>query len=111
MSWRRSRSRSAYRSTSDSSSGTSSLPPPELEVGVDPLLERVQPELLEPAYLALGRSARTPRSASGGPRQSASASAVCPTARRGGPGLRDQPLEADGVHLVRPDLEHVAGPA
>ena len=33
--------------------GDELAPRPELEVGVDPLLERVQPQLLEPADLAL----------------------------------------------------------
>ena len=47
------RSRSGCSRTSDSSSGTTSAGAAELDVGRDPLLDRDEPELVEPPRLGL----------------------------------------------------------
>ena len=84
----------------------------QLEVGVDPLLERLEPELLEPADLALRRTVSNAKSASGGPRQSASASrSSCDRCSRGS-ALRASATSRSKrprSSCVGLDREHVAG--
>ena len=91
----RSRSRSGYRATSASSSPTSSSVRAERQVGVDPVLEGRQVELLEPGCLAAGEGFAA-NSASGVPRQSSSASVSVSRAAAASPAraARDRPWRA-----------------
>ena len=73
----------------------------ERELGLETLLERREPQLLEPSRSRSGRTTRTRRSASGAPRQSPSAS----TEHVGG-GLRVGGFERLGG-VVRSALEAV----
>ncbi len=76
----------------------------EREIGLDPLLQRREAQVLEPPGFQ-PRERLAANSASAGPRQSASASRR--SARRARrvalPRLRDQRLEAQQVELVRLD--------
>ena len=84
--------------------------PTEREIGLEPELEGAHPQLLEPGDLlcANGSSAT---SASGGPRQSASASRRSSDARVRSRArcLAHEPFEAEQVELVGPDAQHYPG--
>ena len=81
----------------------------ELEVGVDPLLERLEPQLLEPADLALGERLEGEvgeRRAT--PERQRLAKLRGSLGRVRAPRLGDEPLEPAEVEAVGVDLQDVA---
>ena len=110
MSCARSRSRNGCSPTSASSSDTSSAWRPEREVGVDPQLERLEPQLVETGGrrgdAARARDRRAVgRARARAPRRSSAAASLGRRASR----LVDEATEAFEVELVRLDAEQVAG--
>ena len=82
----------------------------ELEVGIDPLLERRESCLLEAADLVAGK--RLEREVLEGrppPERQRGAELLGPLARLGAPCLGGQPLEARQVELLRVDPQDVSG--
>ena len=110
MSSPRSRSRSGCSATRRSSSATSSPPPPSSR-SASIRVSRASSRSSSSRRVSPNANVSKARSASGGPRQSASASrsvldrCSAPWFRR----LRDQSLEAAQIELIRVDLEHIAG--
>ena len=85
--------------------------PPQREVGVDPGLQRGEAQLVQPRDRRPRANGSSARSASGGPRHSASASRRArrrarPAASAARP--RDELLEAVEVELARLDAQQVA---
>jgi hypothetical protein len=86
--------------------------PAAREVGVDPLLERRQPQLLEPHDLGLReRLVGEVRERRAAPERERGAQLVGRTRRLGPACLAAQPLEDGEVELVPADVQHVAGRA
>ena len=111
ISWRRSRSRYGSRATSSSSSATSCTCAAERKVGVDPLLERREAELVEVrGGLArrLGREIGERRTA---PERESLSQAVGGRGRLGAVGLLDEAPERVEIELARRDPEEVPGRA
>ena len=112
MSSRQSRSRDGMLRGERRCLGDDRVVAAELDLGLEPVLERGQAELVEPAISSC-RNDSNARSANGGPRQSASASRSAADRSAGGSGARvaHEPLEAARVDRARIDLQHVAGRA
>ena len=79
------------------------------ELGVDPLLERGQPQLLQPHDLRLGeRLIREVRERRPAPQRQRLAQHLRRALRIRAAGLRDKPLEPREVELGRIDPQHIA---
>ena len=82
----------------------------ELEVGLDPLLERREPHLLEPAQFVTGkRLERQVLERAAAPETERRLQLLRSLARLRAARLRGQPLEARQVELLRVDPQHVPG--
>ena len=108
MSWRRGRSRYGSRATSSSSSATSVRVPAELEVGLDPVLERRKPKLLEMRRGAADWIVGEVGERRASPQRQCLGEPLGRDGRLGPLSLVDEPQEAGEIELVPVDPEHVA---
>ena len=89
--------------------------PPEHELGVDPLLERRETQLLEPLDGRTWRTARrrsrraAARARARAPRRAGRAAAAASSRARARPASAGQALEAGEVEVLVADSEHVTG--